>query len=84
VRPSIKELYGVNPQELRNMPAEVYHSTKIELLKIRKRKLSTELRLLPLDAHWEQAQAIDALIKYIDKAIDANEKDLAELTGGSV
>jgi len=80
-RPTIKQLYGLDPSTLKDLPATQYHARKIELLKIRRKELGTEMRRIPPNDGWEKAQAIDAELKYIEKAITANEKDLADLNG---
>jgi len=81
MRPTIKQLYGVDPSTLKDLPATQYHARKIELLHVRKEAIVRELNCLPLTGCWEEAQAINHELKYIEKAIVANEKDLADLNG---
>lgn len=79
MRPTMKQLYGVDPSTLRDLPAHAYHARKIDLLLERKEKLVRVIEDTPLGSGYEAVQGINYELKYIEKALEANRADLEEL-----
>ena len=80
MRPSMKELYGVDPVTLRDLPAHAYHTQKIELLK--KRRIEIVSAMVGVKT-YEALSRLNATIMYLDKALTSNQSDLDELNGGN-
>ena len=75
----MKQLYRVDPITLRDLPAHVYHTRKIELLNEHKADLVREIERTPVEDGYEAVQGSNYMIKYIDKALAANKADFEEL-----
>ncbi len=79
-RPSIKELYNVDPS-IFNEPAIIkYYEERIYLLIKRRNEVAHEIKKA---TDYDELSAWNSLYRYIMKALDANEKDLREITSAS-
>ena len=81
MRPSIQDLYSIDPTTLRGLPAHEYHAKKIEVLKAKRITIVKQMDAAP---SYEVLSGLNATLKYLDRAIVANERDLCELNGGTV
>lgn len=78
MRPSIKDLYKVDPVTLADLNAVEYHKEKIRLLKNRR---SDIVSAMDSADDYEKLSHLNNVLRYIDKALSANQSDLEELTG---
>lgn len=81
IRPSIKELCGLDANTLIGLPHEVATKKIIDALQVRKEELAKELRQVHLDKDYgyEYVSAINQKLLYVNKAIDARTKDFNEI-----
>ena len=78
MRPSIKNLYGVEASFFANMDVRKYLNSRIELLKKRQRNLAEAIRVAD---DYEELSALNAQYQYVVKALKANEADREEIFG---
>jgi hypothetical protein len=79
----MRQLYGIDPTDLAGLNAIDYHTRKLQLLHSRKADIIMRIESAPVEDGYEEVQALNHELKYIDKAIEANTADLAELKGES-
>lgn len=88
-RPTIKELYGVEPSVFENMTAKEYIEKRIELLEEDKSKKVDVLFKLykkkcsgivcKQNSDYTQVSDLNNKLNYIDKALVANKSDYDEI-----
>ncbi|RLE46597.1 hypothetical protein DRJ25_03965 [Candidatus Woesearchaeota archaeon] len=75
-RPTIKELYGIDPKEFKTECIHEFYTKRIKALKARARGLVNEMNETD---DYEKLSAVNAQFKYVTKALEANKKDYEEI-----
>jgi hypothetical protein len=79
MRPSIKELYGVDAptSPIFNNPAvKEFYEARIELLH---KRMVNVAEAMGAEDDYEKLSALNATFKYLDKAMNANKADYEEI-----